>query len=329
MRAARRNNTNFIKPMLATATDQAFDHKEWIFELKLDGYRAIAEISGKKIKLYSRNAIDLSVQFPSLIPALEKAGMDVILDGEIVLLDEKGKANFQELQNYTGNSSLQLVYFVFDILSLKKNDLKDMALLERKKILKKIIKRSGMIRYCDHIEKRGIDLFNIVQERNGEGIMAKKKDSLYVPGIRTREWLKIKNHKSQEAIIIGYTEPKGSRSHFGSLILAEYEKEKLKYIGHVGTGFNDSTLRILMEKMRPLVMVSSPLDKKIKTNSPATWLRPKLVGEIGFTERTKDGILRHPVFKRLRADKKSKGVKAEAEKILPLKKVLRSLNKQA
>ena len=194
-------------------------------------------------------------------------------------------------------------------------------------MLKKILGRSRVIRYCDHVEEKGIDFFKMVKQGNWEGIVAKKMDSLYTPGIRTREWLKIKNNQSREAVIIGYTEPKGSRQHFGSLLLAEYKKEKLHYIGHAGTGFSDAKLQELMERMRPLVRATSPIDKKIKTHGKVTWLKPRLVCEVGYTEITRDGILRHPVYKGLRDDKKSKKVNAETENILPVKKVLGSIKK--
>ena len=315
----------YIKPMLATAVDQPFNSKEWLFELKLDGYRAITEIKKRKILLYSRNGLLLGTRYPSIINALEKINIEAILDGEIVVLDDNGKPDFQKLQNYQVSDQYPLVYYVFDILFLQKNDLKKMPLLERKKILKKIFKRPGVVRYCDHIENDGIDFFKKVIAASLEGIMAKKKDSLYTPGIRTREWLKIKYHKSQEAIIAGFTEPKGSRQHLGSLLLAQYKNGKLRYIGHAGTGFTDKTLNDLMKKLKPLVTAGSPFDIPVKANGPVTWVKPVLVCEVAYYEITQDGIMRHPVFKRLRPEKKAKGIKMETERSLPVKKVIRSL----
>src|SRR5258705_7035051 len=311
--------------MLATAVDESFSDKDWLFEMKLDGYRAIAEISKGKLLLYSRNGLNMAQRYPSVATALEKIKMDVILDGEIVLLDENGKPDFQKLQSYQENKQYPLIYYVFDILSMQKKDLKGIALLERKKLLKKLLKRPGSVRYCDHIEEKGIEFFTKIKAADLEGIIAKKKDSLYVPGIRTREWLKIKNHKSQEAIIAGFTAPKRSRLHFGSLLLGQYNKGKLQYIGHAGTGFSDKTLKELMQKMKPLVTRKSPFDANIKTNGPVTWIKPVLVCEIGYYEITRDGILRHPVYKGLRPDKKSKTIKAETERLLPVKKVIQSL----
>jgi bifunctional non-homologous end joining protein LigD len=325
MAASGKKLLHYIKPMLATPVDQPFNNTDWLFELKLDGYRAVAEINGGKIWLYSRNGLLLGERYPLIVAELKKIKTLVILDGEIVLLNDKGKADFQKLQSYSENEQYPLVYYVFDILSMGKNDLKEIPLLERKKLLKKLLKRSGTIRYCDHVEDNGIGLFKKIKAANLEGIIAKKKDSRYIPGIRTREWLKIKHQQSQEVIIVGFTEPKGSRKYFGSLLLAQYQKGKLQYIGHAGTGFTDQSLKELMQKMKPLITGKSPFDRKIKANGPVTWLKPVLVGEAAYSELTKDGIMRHPVYKGLRPDKKSKMIQSALEKPLPVKKRIHSL----
>lgn len=311
----------YIKPMLATAVEKPFSNKDWVFELKLDGYRAIADINTKKVLLYSRNGLSLAERFPAIVIELKKNKRPMILDGEIVLLNENDKPDFQKLQNYSEYSHLPLMYYVFDILSLDKKDLTHLPLLERKKILKKALKKTAAIIYSDHIEKEGEKIFRQIKTRGMEGIMAKKKDSLYHRGVRTRQWLKIKNHKSQEAIIAGFTEPRGGRKHFGSLILAQYNKNKLQYIGHAGTGFSDKILSDLMKKMKPLITRRSPFDIPVKTNTPVTWLKSKLVAEVSFSEMTKDGIMRHPVYKKLRDDKKPKNVNQETEKSLPVSAV--------
>jgi bifunctional non-homologous end joining protein LigD len=213
---------------------------------------------------------------------------------------------------------------VFDILSHDGNDLKALPLIERKKLLKKVLKKSGPVRFCSHVEEHGDDFFKAVKGEDMEGIIAKKKDSRYTPGMRTREWLKIKYHKSQEAIIVGYTEPRGSRQHFGSLLLAEYDRDKLKYIGHAGTGFSESILSELYQKMKPLVTMRSPLPTLVKTNNKVTWVRPKLVCEVSYSEITRDGQLRHPVFKGLRPDKVSTMVKEESEKTIPVTRLVKT-----
>jgi bifunctional non-homologous end joining protein LigD len=328
MAATGKKINGFITPMLTTAVDRAFDSKDWLFELKLDGYRAIAEIRKGKLLLYSRNGISLAHRYPTVAAALRKIKTDLILDGEIVLLNEKGQPDFQKLQNYSRHSDYPIAYYVFDILSLQHEDLKQLPLVERKKILKKLIRKSGPVVFCSHIEEHGKDFFKAVKAEDMEGIIAKKKDSLYKPGIRTREWLKIKNHKSQEAIIAGYTEPSGSRQHFGALLLAQYEKGKLKYIGHAGTGFTEISLSELLKKMKPLRSKQSPFDKPVKANRPVTWLKPELVCEVSYTEITRDGILRHPVFKGLRPEKTGKMVTKESEQELPATQIIKNSKKR-
>ncbi len=167
--------------MLATATDKPFNSDEWLFELKLDGYRAVAEMSKQNFLLYSRNGLDLGLVYPAVAAALKKMNIDTVLDGEIVVLDKDGKADFQELQNYTSGSNLPVVYYVFDILSLKNHDLTDLPLLERKKFLKKVLKRSSVIRYCDHILNDGIEFYNEVKKNNLEGIIAKRRIVFIIP----------------------------------------------------------------------------------------------------------------------------------------------------
>jgi bifunctional non-homologous end joining protein LigD len=315
---------DYIPPMLATAVDKPFSSSEWLFELKLDGYRAIAEMTHGKLFFYSRNGLSLIKKYPTIVTALRKIKTDIVLDGEVVLLNEKGRPDFQKLQNYGQNKNYQLVYYVFDILSHDGNDLKALPLIERKKLLKKVLKKSGPVRFCSHVEEHGDDFFKAVKGEDMEGIIAKKKDSRYTPGMRTREWLKIKYHKSQEAIIVGYTEPRGSRQHFGSLLLAEYDRDKLKYIGHAGTGFSESILSELYQKMKPLVTMRSPLPTLVKTNNKVTWVRPKLVCEVSYSEITRDGQLRHPVFKGLRPDKVSTMVKEESEKTIPVTRLVKT-----
>ncbi len=295
--------TNYIKPMFASVADEAFDDKDWLFELKLDGYRAIAEINGNSTRLYSRNGLSFSEKYPLIATALKKIKHHVVLDGEIALLDENGKTDFQKLQHYENYTQYPLVYYVFDILILEDTDTTDLPLTERKKLVKKLLGKNTVIRYCDHIETKGKAFFIEAMGANLEGIMAKKKDSLYHKGLRSKEWLKIKNIQTHEAVIAGYTSGKGSRQHFGALILGKYSGKQLHYIGHTGTGFYAETLGEVWNSMQPLVTPSSPFKEKIKVNAPVTWVKPKLVAELNFTELTNDNRMRHPVFVRLRTDK--------------------------
>lgn len=313
----------YIQPMLTTAVDKPFDDEDWLFELKLDGYRAIAEIKKSALLLYSRNGLDLSDRYSVIVSVLKKIKTPMILDGEIVLLNEKGKPDFQKLQNYQKNRNYPLVYYVFDILSLNGKDQKQLPLIKRKKILQENLKTSDVIRYCDHVEFSGKEFFKAVRKQNLEGIIAKEKNSLYLPGIRSKQWLKIKYHQSQEAIIAGFTEPKGGRQHFGSILLAEYKKNKLEYIGNAGTGFTDKTLKEVMNKMKPLVSEESPFKKKIKAEGIITWIKPILVCEVAYSEITASGMLRHPVFKRLRPDKNAKAIKEKTETPLAINKIVK------
>ena len=294
--------------MLAKETEQPFDDKNWLYEIKWDGYRAIAEIENKNVKLYSRNGITFENSYPIVVQELKKIKEDVVLDGEIVVLNDKGHPDFQLLQHYQSNTHRPINYCVFDILSVNGYNTCELPLIKRKELLKDIIKKNDVIKYSDHIVEKGIAFFNASTKKNLEGIMAKKADSQYYIGKRTNEWLKIKNHKTQEAIIAGYTDPVGARKYFGALVLGIKDGDKLKYIGHTGSGFNQQSLKEIWNLLQPLKQSRSPFNEKVKTNMPVTWVKPKLVCEIKFTEVTRDGMLRHPIFLHLRKDKPIKEV---------------------
>jgi bifunctional non-homologous end joining protein LigD len=296
--------SSFIEPMKAQLSDlPAFDSPEWLFEIKWDGYRAIAEINKSGNKLYSRNGLTFDKAYPKVFEALKSIKKNAVLDGEIVVFDEKGKPNFQKLQNYKSNDKYTIQYYVFDILELDGKSLVNNTLIERKDILKGILPESNVIKYCDHVEDEGKTLFREMQKMNLEGMIAKRKKSKYVIGKRTSDWLKIKNIQSQEAVIVGFTDPKGSRKHFGSLLLAVKKKGKLVSIGNVGTGFTDKSLKELHAKLKPIIRKTSPLDVPIKETPDITWVDPVLVCNINFSEMTDDGSVRHPVFQGLRIDK--------------------------
>ena len=297
--------------MLAKLHDKAFDREGWVFEIKWDGYRAVAEVNGKNTRLYSRNGLNFADEYAVVFEELKKIKKKVVLDGEIVAFNDKGMPSFQSIQQYDP-ASTPLLYYVFDILYLNGKSLKDSPLLERKQILKDLLPESDIIKYCDHIEEKGAEFFELMQKQGLEGMIAKRADSRYTEGARSNDWLKIKHMLTDEAVICGYTEPRGGRSYFGALILGSNEKGKLKYIGHTGTGFNHKTLKEVYEKLQPLVTDESPFDQKIKVNSKVTWVKPKLVCNLKFTEVTADGNRRHPVFMGLRKDKAPKEVKLEA-----------------
>ncbi|MDP9229379.1 MAG: DNA ligase D, partial [Bacteroidota bacterium] len=308
--ASSQKFTDYFNPMLATLVEEPFDDKEWIFEIKWDGYRAVADWQHKKLKFYSRNGLSFKEKFAVVAHAIQKIKHDVVLDGEVVLMNEENKPDFQKLQHYEDNLHLPLIYYAFDLLFLDGENVMELPLLERKKLLQKLLAKNNdpVIRYSDHIEETGKAFFKKAQENNLEGIIAKKADCRYVLGIRSREWLKIKHKHSREAIIAGYTEPRGGRKHFGALILGQYDKDELRYMGHTGTGFDQKSLKELWGKMQLLITEKSPFKEKIKVNMPVTWIKPKLVCQVHYTEVTEGGLLRHPVYLGLRTDKNFKDV---------------------
>jgi bifunctional non-homologous end joining protein LigD len=301
--------SSFVEPMKAQLTDQpAFDSSEWIFEIKWDGYRAIAEVNKGGNKLYSRNGLTFNKAYAKVFEGLKSFKKDAIIDGEIVVFDEKGKPNFQKLQNYQNRDKYLIQYYVFDIIELAGKSVTSLTLIERKEILQKLLPESDVIKYCDHVDGEGKLLFKEMVKMGLEGMIAKRKQSKYLVGKRTSDWLKIKNVQSQEAIIVGFTDPKGSRSSFGSLLLAVKNKGKLTSIGNVGTGFTDQSLKDLHSKLKKIIRKTSPLDVPIKQTPDITWVDPVLICNIKFTEITDEGSVRHPVFQGLRIDKASKEV---------------------
>jgi bifunctional non-homologous end joining protein LigD len=304
---------SFVEPMKAQLSDRpAFDSKDWLFEIKWDGYRAIAEINQGENRLYSRNGNTFDKAYPKVFTALSSIKHRAIIDGEIIVLDDSGKPSFQRLQNYSARDKHVIQYYVFDIIELDGKTIVDLPLLERKKMLKEMLPESNVIRYCDHVEDEGKMLFREMQKMGLEGMIAKRKKSKYLIGKRTTDWLKIKNVQSQEAIIIGFTEPKGSRSSFGSLLLGVWKDDDLVCIGNVGTGFTDQSLKELHIKLKKLVRKTSPLDIPIKETPDITWVEPVMVCNVKFTEITEDGSVRHPVFLGLRTDKDAKDVVMES-----------------
>ena len=311
----RKKLTDFIRPMLAKETDKAFDDADWLFEIKWDGYRAISEIKKGDVQLYSRNGIIFNNKYPVITNALKKIKYDAVLDGEIVVLNEAGKADFQKLQHYEENTQYPIVYYVFDLLELDGKDTCELPLTDRKKLLQQLLKNNDIIKYADHIEQAGNHFFKAAVKQGLEGVIAKKADSQYHKGVRTTYWLKIKNHRSDEVVIVGYTEPTGARQYFGALVLAVKDGNMLKYAGHTGSGFTDSDLKEIYNELAPLKTSSSPFKEKVKTNMPVTWVKPKYVCEVKFTEWTNDGKMRHPIFLRMREDKSTKDIDMQKTKI--------------
>jgi bifunctional non-homologous end joining protein LigD len=309
--AVKRAIPGEIRPMLATLVDGPFDRDGWAFEVKWDGFRSLAEVKGGRVRLVSRNGKSQNARFPTVVAALSGFPMDAVFDGEIVAVDSKGRPDFQALQNSSRSGKGPLLYYVFDILHAAGRDLRPLPLRRRRAILEKLLPVSGTVRLSEAIEKRGRAFFRAAKANGLEGIMAKDLDSPYRSGLRTRDWLKIKTHRRQEAIICGFTRPRASRKHFGALILGAYKNGELAYIGHVGTGFTERALRDIHEKLTPLVAARSPFAREPRTNMPVTWVTPHLIGEIKFSGWTGEGLMRQPVFMGLREDKSSRAVVPE------------------
>jgi bifunctional non-homologous end joining protein LigD len=302
-----------IKPMLAQSTEKAFSRKDWLFEIKYDGYRCLALIHGKKVQLLSRNLKSFNDDYPSIVNELKvHIKKDAILDGEIVLLDNQGRSNFQLLQNFQNADKNNLYYFVFDLLYLDGKDLRDMPLIDRKDLLEQLLfpLKNTHIRYSDHVLEQGVRFFKEAKKLGLEGVMAKDAQSPYVMK-RSSAWQKIKAQKRQEVVIAGFTAPRGSRSELGALLVGVYEGKKLHYVGRVGTGFDESSLKMLAKRLKQLIRESSPFVKIPKINGTVVFVKPILICEVSFTEWTKSGSMRHPVFLALRTDKKASEVVRE------------------
>lgn len=303
-----------VKPMLCTLVDQPFNDEAWLFEIKWDGYRAIASKHANKIALYSRTQNDFSTHYPPIVNALKQLDHDVILDGEIVVADSSGKPHFEALQNWRKDPQGTLLYYAFDILWYDGHDIRDMPLVERKQLLETIIPKSSIIRYSDHLRTRGTVLFDEMKKRDLEGIVAKQADSPYRENNRGQSWLKVKTQLRQEVVIGGFTEPRGGRKYLGSLLVGVYKGDDFMYVGHSGGGIPDSQRKLLREKLDHLERKTTAFAVEPKPNASVHWVRPELVCEMSFSEWTNDGSMRHPVYKGLRPDKKPTTVKKEGVK---------------
>jgi bifunctional non-homologous end joining protein LigD len=316
-----------ISPMLATLVDKPFDDEGWSYEIKWDGYRALAYLRKGTVELRSRNNKSFDKYYP-VYDALKAWKTDAILDGEIVVLDDKGKSNFSGLQNWRSEADGTLAYYVFDLIWLEGRDVMDVPLSARRALLEKLIPKGDTIRYSENFETSGTKFFATAKKLGLEGIMAKKIDSVYTPGLRTREWLKVKTASRQEVVIGGFTRNEGSPKQFSALLAGVFEKGRLRYIGKIGTGFTEKMQAEMMKQFKPLIQSRSPFDVEPDVNRPsrfrpeppdakAVWLKPKLVCEVSFREMTEDGLMRQPSFKGMREDKDAKEV--VREKALPVR----------
>ena len=314
-----------IPPQLASLVDSVPGGDEWLHEVKFDGYRILCRIDKGKVTLLTREAQDWTDRFEALVnPAKELGVRQAFLDGEVVALDENGINDFQMLQNsLKHNFSSNLAYYAFDLLYVDGSDLTSAPLIDRKERLHAIVSTNQnaktALRYSDHWIGRGEGLFEKACALGLEGIVSKRKDRPYRPG-RSKDWVKIKCVKSQEFVIGGYTDPAGSRSHLGALLLGVYDGGgRLRYAGRVGTGFNSKTLADLRGRLDKLAHKSPAfVNPPIGSDGRGVhWVVPKLVAEVAFTGWTGDALLRHPSFKGIREDKPAEQVAREIAAAAP------------
>lgn len=303
-----------VTPMLCTLVNEPFSKEGWLFEVKWDGYRAIGTKKGGSIQLYSRANNNFVAKYPLVAEAMRMFKHDVMVDGEIVVVDPSGTAHFEWLQNWHRAPHGTLRFYLFDILWCDGRDVRPMPLAERKKLLKSIMPPSDVLRYGDHVATNGAALFRKIQQRNLEGIVAKNGSSAYLEAKRGLDWLKIKTGLRQEVVIGGYTEPRGGRKYLGSLVVGTYEKGKLEYVGHSGGGIPDEQRKLLRDKLADRERQTSPFSTEPKPNAPVHWVNPELVCEMGFSEWTTEGYMRQPQFKGLRSDKNPLSVHREKAK---------------
>ena len=299
------------QPMLATLTHEYFSDKGWIYERKLDGERVLAIRKGTDVRLMTRNRKDITETYPEIVDALAAAlDEDCILDGEVVAFDGR-VTSFAKLQQRmqirdaetARQSSVRVFYYLFDLIHADGHACEDLPLDERKKLLRKLVSFDDPLRFTIHRRGNGEAFLEEACEKGWEGLIAKRSASTYAHG-RSRDWLKFKCSAGQELVIGGFTEPHGSRNHFGALLVGYHDEGKLRYAGKVGTGFDEATLAHLGSLLRERKRESSPFDDDVR-ETEVTWVKPDLVGEFGFTEWTRSGKLRHPRFLGLRRDKRA------------------------
>lgn len=317
LRSLPSGKPRFVEPMKATLVESLPRTSDWVYEIKFDGIRALAVKDGKSIRLHSRNEKELTAKYDVISEALEELpAKQAVIDGEIVAVDEHGRSSFQLLQTYHNSPKKPpLLYYVFDVLNLNGKELTGLTLCERKTVAESLVSEMGpRIRFSAGIEADSQKVIRQMQAQGLEGLVAKRKDSVYEAGRRSGNWLKFKWSNQQEFVIGGYTEPKGGRPHFGAILVGYYERGKLLFAAKVGTGFDEKGLASLYQKSQKLIRRTCPFANLPEDSGTSrgltasqmrlcTWLEPKLVCEVRFAEWTRDGHLRQPVFLGLREDK--------------------------
>ncbi len=311
-----------IKPMLATLVTEPVEEEGWLYEIKWDGYRALGYINKGSVEIKSRNNKSFNQKFYPVYDALKSWKINAIVDGEIIVVNDKGIPDFSDLQGWRSEADGHLNYYLFDILWIDGVDVMCLPLTERKEILRFVVPKNSIIKLSENFDATGKEFFELADKMGLEGIMAKRATSLYIPDLRTKDWLKIKTEKRQEAIICGYTKNENTSKQFSALLLGLYENGELQFIGPVGTGFTNQLQSELLQKLKPLHTRTCPFKTVPDYNKPSrfrptppkaevTWVKPQVVCEISYRELTKDGAIRHPSFKGLREDKNAKDVVRE------------------
>lgn len=308
--------------MLATLTEDRFSDPDWIFERKLDGVRCLARRDRRgRVQLHSRNDKDMSGTYPEIAEALSaavgSAGTDLVVDGEVVAFEGR-RTSFERLQGRLGltdpdearATGIAVFYYVFDILHLDGHDVRRLPNLTRKRVLRDALTFDDPLRYVTHRRTAGEEAFRAACERGDEGVIAKRSAAPYTGG-RSKDWLKFKCVRDQELVVGGWTDPRGSRSGFGALLVGYYDSDTLVYAGKVGTGFDGRLLHAVKDELDRLAADDSPFGRGRVTGKDVHWVRPELVAQIAFTEWTRDGRLRHPRFQGLRTDKAARDVVRE------------------
>jgi bifunctional non-homologous end joining protein LigD len=314
----KQRHPDWIEPMLATLTDRRFSDPDWVFERKLDGVRGLAFRGGTAVRLLSRNRLEMN--YPEIVEALaDQPATDVLVDGEVVAFDGR-QTSFARLQgrmhlrgaHRARGTRIPVFYYAFDLLHLDGHDVTRLPLRRRKSLLRRAIDFGGPLRFLPHRAEHGERYHREACQKGWEGVIAKRASAPYAHG-RSGDWLKFKCVADQELVIAGFTDPKGSRAGFGALLVGHYEDGDLVYAGKVGTGYNETLLRDLRRELDRLVRDDPPFDRNTGKlpGRDVHWVEPKLVAQIGFTEWTGDGRLRHPRFQGLRRDKEARDVVRE------------------
>ena len=311
-----------IKPMLATLVDEPFEEPGWLYEVKWDGFRVLAYIEKGQVDICSRNNKSFNDKFYSLFDYLKDLEINAVFDGEVVVLDKNGMPDFAALQGWRSEADGHLVYYVFDLLWIDGYDLMDTPFSERRKVLEAVLPQNGPVKISETLKVSGNEFFKVADKMKLEGIIAKREDSTYKPDKRTKDWLKIKTQRFQEAVIGGYTINEGTSRLFSSLLLGMFENGEFISVATVGTGFNKKQQQQLLDKLKPLHIKNCPFKEQPEYNKPSRfrpnppkadvyWVKPEVVVEISFRTVAPDGAFRHPSYKGIREDKAAKEVVRE------------------